>query len=193
MISIIIPIWGDKYKEFLPKAIASIESQTYKDYEIIISDQATDLPTARNQGIKKAKGEYILCLDADDQLHPEFLEKTLKANDDIVGTWWKEYGDYESEIKTPELHPKLPHFLDYNRITCTALYKKEVWETVEGYDETMKDGLEDWDFWCQALKAGYTVTIVPEILFFYWKHGNTMIESNRQNHLKIYNYIKSKL
>ena len=54
----------------------------------------------------------------------------------------------------------------------------------------MKHGLEDWDFWFQATKAGYTVTVLREPLFLYRKHGSSMISETAKYHeevKKIYN------
>ena len=91
-VSIIIPIWGTAYNEFLPACLESVKKQTFKDYEIIVVDTETDLPTARNVGIKKAKGEWILCLDADDMIDPTFLEKTI-GKDDIVSVGQQMFGN----------------------------------------------------------------------------------------------------
>jgi glycosyltransferase involved in cell wall biosynthesis len=102
-VSIVIPTYNSV--KSLPKAINSILSQTYHDYEIIIVDdgsidntkdvvdeylkkypekikyfyQQNKRPAAaRNLGIKNANGELSAFLDADDVWHPRFLEKTIK-------------------------------------------------------------------------------------------------------------------
>ncbi|GAJ13471.1 unnamed protein product, partial [marine sediment metagenome] len=100
-ISVIITCYN--YARFLPEAVESVIRQTCQDFEIIIvNDGSTDnsketaktltekypkhqtrlinesnkgLATARNVGIGKARGRYILPLDADDKLHPQALRK----------------------------------------------------------------------------------------------------------------------
>ncbi|MBQ0075132.1 MAG: glycosyltransferase family 2 protein [Prevotella sp.] len=96
MISIIIPLYN-KY-ESISRAIDSVMSQTYCDWElVVIDDGSTDdskdivasytdprikyyyqtnagVSTARNNGVEKANGEWIVFLDADDYLTPEALE-----------------------------------------------------------------------------------------------------------------------
>jgi len=88
--SIIIPIYNTE--KFLPKCVESVLDQTFKDFEVIlVDDGATDncpkicdnfakkdsrvkvihqqnggLSVARNNGIEKAQGEYIIFLDSDD-------------------------------------------------------------------------------------------------------------------------------
>ena len=102
MISVIIPTYNRE--KTLMRAIESVLNQTYRDLELIISDDcSTDhtaelvrgiddsrvryicLPSnqgacaARNAGIDSARGEYIAFQDSDDAWLPEKLEKQLAA------------------------------------------------------------------------------------------------------------------
>lgn len=95
--SIIIPVYN--VEKFLEKCLNSILNQDYDDYEVIvINDGSTDnsrnilknyennkkitiideenqgLSAARNNGIKKAKGDYLLFVDSDDYVAPGFLK-----------------------------------------------------------------------------------------------------------------------
>lgn len=99
-LSVCIPTYGRAH--VLPKVIGSVLSQTFKDFEVFISDDASpdnteevvkgfDDPRIRyhknksNLGvrenwnfiIKNAKGEYVFKLDDDDYIHSTFLEKTV--------------------------------------------------------------------------------------------------------------------
>ncbi|EQC43424.1 glycosyltransferase [Bacteriovorax sp. Seq25_V] len=105
-ISVIIPTYNRSL--FLARAIDSVLSQTYKDYElIIVDDGSTDntefvvqpyleanekikflktdnngVSHARNYGFKNSLGEWVAFLDSDDQWLPNKLEKQIqKAND----------------------------------------------------------------------------------------------------------------
>ena len=97
-VSIVIPVYNAE--NFIKDCLDSILSQTYKDFEVIlINDGSTDssekiieeyikkddriclinqenqgAPKARNLGIKKSKGKYIMFFDADDILKQNSLE-----------------------------------------------------------------------------------------------------------------------
>ena len=99
MISIIIPAYNAG--DYLANTIESVFNQTYPDFELLlIDDGSTDhtheivqafqskdnrikyyykpnggVSSARNLGIKKARGEYFTFLDSDDTYEPAFLEK----------------------------------------------------------------------------------------------------------------------
>jgi glycosyltransferase involved in cell wall biosynthesis/peptidoglycan/xylan/chitin deacetylase (PgdA/CDA1 family) len=97
LISVIVPCYNQAH--FLTEAIESILSQTYPHYEVVvIDDGSTDntaevadrypgvrcvrqdnrgLAAARNTGIRKSNGDYLVFLDADDRLLPHALEAGL--------------------------------------------------------------------------------------------------------------------
>ncbi|MEK7188133.1 MAG: glycosyltransferase family A protein [Patescibacteria group bacterium] len=205
-ISIIIPCFN--YGRYLPEAIQSVLEQTYQDFEIIVVDDgSTDLetkriiagishpkirvitqenkglPATRNTGIREARGEYIVPLDADDKLAPTYLEKCMWMMErnpslDFVYTAAQTFGDYEylwfEEYDAKEL-------LKRNFITATALYRKKDWEKVGGYDESFV-AYEDWDFWLRFLKNDIFGALLPEPLFLYRKHRPSMLNEIGEPH-----------
>ena len=218
-VSIIIPCYNQA--QWLPDAINSALDQTVSCEVIVVNDGSTrkdiivaivenvelnetreiiyiekengGLSSARNTGIEAAKGEWILTLDSDDKIAPDFVEKCLKYKDeyDIIGTGQQEFGDTDRKylFKTNPTHAD---FLQNNQINCCSLFRKEIWETIGGYDEEMKLGYEDWDYWLRATHAGYKVVTVPEYLFFYRKHGVSMVTKAIENHNQIKQYMLSK-
>lgn len=186
-VSIIIPVWGS-YKEFLPACLESLKRQTFKDFEIIIVDNKTDLPSARNDGIKRAKGEYILPLDVDDEIEPDYLEKTINRGDIVTTGYYHNRG--ENHIVTRNV--SLDGFKNCNQLIACSLFKKKVWDVIGGYDESMKNGYEDWDFWYRAVKNGFKVLVIPEPLYHYNRRQGTLVDDAISKHEELKQYILNK-
>lgn len=213
-VSIVIPCYNQA--KYLVDAIESVKLQTYEDIEIIIVNDGSTanlthiesqykfdayyikfinqnnkgLSAARNTGIRNASGTFILPLDADDRIAPDFIENTI-CHKDIVAGWCQEF-EQSNKLWEPIPNPTYEDFVKRNQINHCALFKKEMWEELGGYDENMRDGFEDWDFWLRATKAGYKVTVTPEALFFYRKHGPSMVNHALKNKTKIMEYMKAK-
>ncbi len=180
IVSVVIPCY--KQAHFLKDAINSVKCQTFTAWEIIVvndgsPDNTTEtanllgvrciekknggLSSARNAGIKAAKGEFILPLDADDKIHPEFLEKTMTMMDevDVVGTWFKTFENSNREHQRYVTNVDSNYLRSQNPVTCCSLFRKSMWKDIGGYDEKMNDGYEDWDFWLSAAEHGYKIQI----------------------------------
>jgi GT2 family glycosyltransferase len=61
-----------------------------------------------------------------------------------------------------------------NVIFCSALYARRDWRKVGGYDENLRQGWEDWDFWLGLLELGRIVHCLPSVGFYYRKNENSM-------------------
>lgn len=147
------------------------------------------LSSARNAGVKISRGVFILPLDADDLLHELFLEKlvpVLLNNKDLaLVSCYSKF--FEKNIKNVinELKPKGDNYLYLlyvNQLIATSLYRKICWQEVGGYDESMKNGFEDWDFWLAITKTGWQFKIVEEFLFYYRKSKKSMLVDTISNH-----------
>src|SRR5918995_6377717 len=99
LVSVVIPCYNQAH--FLGEAIVSVLAQSYPRFEIIVVDDGStdDTPevaarypgvryvyqnnqgvsAARNSGLARSEGEYVVFLDADDRLLPEALETGLKC------------------------------------------------------------------------------------------------------------------
>lgn len=219
LVSIVVPFYN--LGEYVGQAIQSVIDQTYKNWEIIVvNDGSTDplsvetiqqlpsrykrvriiqqsnagLSAARNKGIGEANGEYVVCLDADDKLHPEYLEKTVlciqeaDANVAAVTTWLQEFGLRNELAKFGGYNPT--KLLIENSLHVASLFKKEAWSAVGGYKPVMQGGYEDWEFWISLVEHGYAWTAVPEPLFHYRIRANSMLASiDKDLHLRLYSRI----
>jgi glycosyltransferase involved in cell wall biosynthesis len=208
--TIVIPCYNQA--KYLPDAIESALNQTVKCDVIVVDDGSTEdiysaamnypiafikqenrgLSAARNIGILCARTEFVLPLDSDDKIANDMVEKCLSVDADVVGVGQETFGDYV----TSHIFKQQPTYVDFrnaNQVNCCSLFKKEMWQKLGGYDESMREGYEDWDFWLRASKAGYKFKTIPEILFYYRKHGKSMIDSTVQKHDIIKKYMLDKL
>ena len=194
LVSVIVPIYNSE--EFITETIESIINQSYKNLEIIlINDGSTDnskqicrkylakdsriiyiekenggVVAARNDGIAKATGEYILPVDSDDIIEKTYIEKAvdiITKNDKIGIVYCKAefIGAKTGYWDLPEF--TIANILKDNCIFATALFKRTDWIKVGGYKEYVKNSTEDYDFWLSLIENGSKVYRIPEILFKY--------------------------
>lgn len=193
-VSIIIPCYNQEL--YIADALESVLKQTYADWEcIIIDDGSTDnsaqiaidyshkdkrfkyinqknqgVCIARNVAIHKAKGEYILCLDADDIITPDYLELCVKeldkdSNVTLVTCNYQYFGKRHSKVM---LEPySIERLMGHNLFINCSMFRKNDFVKVNGFNENMKQGLEDWDFWLSILKNGGKVKYLNGIHFYY--------------------------
>jgi glycosyltransferase involved in cell wall biosynthesis len=199
-ISVLVPCFN--HGEFIGEALGSVVAQTLQDFEIIVVDDgSTDpethaalaelpreritvlttgnrgLPAARNYAAAHAGGEFFCALDADDKLAAQWFEKAvqvLDARPDVafVSHWLETFGDEHWTWK-PE-RCDLPSLLARNAVNGAALVRRAAFEAVGGYDESMRAGCEDWDFWLRLVERGFRGSIVPEVLFYYRRRADSM-------------------
>src|SRR5688572_5534864 len=210
-VSVVIPCYAQA--ELLPSAVGSVVAQTFENWEIVVvndgspddtsavtrglcdkwpdrsirlvEQQNRGLAAARNAGIASARGDLILPLDADDQLEPTFLEKTVAVLDQDLGAAiaFTDVVLFGTQHGIWRMGPfDLVHLRGNNRACSTSLYRRSVWEQVGGYNSNMVLGYEDWDFWVGAAERGFRAIHVGECLFRYRVKQGSMIETARHHH-----------
>ncbi len=216
VISIVIPCYNDD--KYIEQAINSVLNQTYQNIEIIVVDDGSNIETkrvlsrleakvtklinqenkgqstARNVGIKAAKGEYILILDSDDFFEPLFCEKAIsifknKQKTKIVSC----YANIIYPTGNRELYKPAGGDINnviFNNIALgSVMFKKENWKIAQGYDETMRNGFEDWEFYIRMLREGGRVLIIKEPLFNYRRQLNSTTTKANRNKYELLKYI----
>ena len=223
-VSIVIPCYN--HGKYIQETIDSIDAQkiNYPIEIIIVDDGSSDADTlqklddlkqfnytiihqtnggpgkARNTGIEIAVGKYILPLDADNKLNPDYINKAVplleKNQADIVYAAPVFFGD--TSIKNRQF--KVRPFDDLGLVTgncadACAIFRKEVWAKNGGYDAFMPSyGFEDWDFWIAASKNNFVFHFINEKLYYYRIVQNSMISAfdNKERTVIIHRYLAKK-
>ena len=216
LISIIIPCYNDV--QFIEQSVNSALNQTYPNKEVIVVDDGSNAETkailkklepqitklmtqenqgqstARNVGIKEAKGEYILVLDSDDYFDSTFCEKAITiflANEEVKIITCYSNRIYENNY-TAVFKPQggqLEDFLLNNCAMGSAMFKKNDWQKINGYDEAMRKGFEDWEFYIRLLKDGGRTDVITEPLFNYRLRNDSTTSKANQIKYDLLKYI----
>ncbi|QCR22182.1 glycosyltransferase family A protein [Pontibacter sp. SGAir0037] len=211
VISIIIPCYNSG--DFLTDAIESVYNQTFTgNYTIIIVDDgSTDGTThvllkqlqqqdqkikifyqenkgpaaARNRGVRASDSKYLLFLDSDNKLRPEYIYKALKvleANEEIGVV----YGapNFFGDSTVPRFTPHEFDMYTMHRGNCIdmcAVVRREAWSSVGGFDENrLLIGHEDWDLWIMIGAKGWKFHYIQEVLYDYRvREGSVIVNANQ--------------
>ncbi len=175
----------------LGETVASVLAQRRPAREIVVVDDGSDdastrqalarLPSAvrvlwqahggvaraRDAGVRETRSEYLLWLDADDLLAPEYLEVTAGELDerpdlDIVATGFEAFGAERFSWTPPDPSALELHFAE-GTFLVTALFRRSLWEVRGGADAGLP-ALEDWEYWLRALAAGHQALVVEQPL-----------------------------
>lgn len=137
---------------------------------------------AKNTGIRAAQGEYIISLDDDDLMASwalaELFEKFHNSPNKNIGgiygwSWWVCNKGKTLKFLTFQEKGRIFKTVFKNQVFTNILLKKEVFDTIGFYDESLYSNY-DYDFYLRLAKV-YEIDFVPRILF--------VIRVQRQKHL----------
>lgn len=157
-------------------ALARLHAVQASDARIKIVLQKNAGPAAaRNMAVRHSTGRYLCLLDSDDMLEPTFIEKCLwflETNPQFgfCNSWSVNFGAesflWQTGFERGHLH------LDANSGPPMSVIRRTAFEAAGGFDESIRFGHEDWDFWLALAKAGYWGHTLPEFLSWYRRQNN---------------------
>jgi glycosyltransferase involved in cell wall biosynthesis len=200
LVSIITPYFNTD-GVFLETA-GSIARQSLQNYEwVIVDDGSTDAASlaqldrvasqdrrirvvrqdnagpaaARNTAFRHSVGRYICLLDSDDLIEPTFLEKCVwflesNSNFGFCNSWSVNFGDQEFLWELG--FERGSQYLEANSAPPMSVIKRQAFAEAEGFDETIRFGHEDWDFWLRLASLGHWGHTLPEYLAWYRKRAH---------------------
>jgi len=211
LVSAVMATYKKDELTFLRNAIASVLAQTYGTIELVIvvdgelteetrtylSSLTDDRVTvvyletnvgpagARNVGIRRARGDYIAIMDADDVCAPDRIERQLQylteTRSDVVGSSCLEIDGADKVVgtktapRTCEAIKRSSPF--FNPITNPTVFAKADVLKQHPYPEHLRLG-EDYRLWIQLLRAGYTIRN-HEANLLYFRCGEEFFRKRR--------------
>lgn len=203
-VSIVTPYYNTE--AFFLDTFVSIQAQSLQNWEwVIVDDGSTDQESinrlveavasderikvirqenagpgaARNTACRNAVGRYICLLDSDDMVEPTYLEKCvwfLDSNPDFAfcNAYSVVFGD-QQYLWTKGFERGKEH-LQANSGPPISVIRRSAYSDCGGFDESIRFGHEDWDFWLAMAKAGHWGYTIREFLQWYRKRGNGRFE-----------------
>ncbi len=197
-VSVLIPVYNAE--PYIGRCIRSLLNQTLNsdDYElIVINDCSKDnteaiiqpfmgdiryyknkknfgLPKTLNTGIKKSKGQFIVRVDADDWVHPEYLNTlslALKLNDhlDAIACDYFIVSENQEKIKLKNC--------EKDPIGCGIMFKTQQLIKIGVYDEKFL-AREEEDL-AKRFKEKFKISRLPIPLYQYRLHGKNMTKNKK--------------
>lgn len=238
-ISVIVPVYNTD--KFLDKCLASIQKQTFTDFEVIVvNDGSTDesetiinryldldarfcyikkenggLSTARNTGLKCAKGDFVCFVDSDDYLGERYLEDLEKyaindvdiviakysIEDAIAGKSYVPESDerivhlYEGEEKYEKIflkHAGLPNKHEQDELKGTLmcvwknLYRRDLIEKLNiSFISERLVMYEDYAFNLEMYYAANKIYLIDSVQYVHNVLPNSLSRKYRENYFEM--------
>lgn len=217
-VSVVVPCYNGG--RFIDQMIGALARQSFRDFEIVIVDDGSDdpatqrklaslgpatrvirqanrgLPAARNAGIEAARANLVMPLDCDDMIEPPFLAEAVALLDaapaDVAAVFshmrltGAASGLLERQFNRFDL-------LFTNTLPSGLLLRKTAWRAVGGYDESMREGYEDWEFHLRLAHSGYRAIEIAKPYYVYSVSLNGMLlERASREHGRLWRAIRRK-
>jgi glycogen synthase len=210
LVSIVIPYF--RLDRYVRETLASAAAQSHPATEIVIVNDGSlrtedgivyelgeefgarvvtqvnaGLGAARNFGISQSRGRYVVPLDADDVIAPEFVARcvhALEANEALAYvTSWVEYMDASGRPASDENGGYYPFgnwsdLIERNNVggTCVALIRRSLFEQGFAYSTDLTS-YEDWLLYLELHHAGHHGGVIPERLIRYRVRDESMMRT----------------
>lgn len=170
-VSVIVGTYGDD--AWYARAQELVEGIEWPglNFTEVITCHADTLAEARNEGGDRARGTWLVFLDADDFLSPGYVAEVSRVDWDVdiycpsVRGFRILHGpELELQWLDPEPHlPKVTPLIRQNYLPIGSFVKREMFDLASGFDEYPV--LEDWAFWLECERQGATFGQLPEAVY----------------------------
>ncbi len=217
--SVLMPVYNKG--DLVRAAVASVRNQTLPDWELLVwDDGSTDPQTlqaldaiegpgvrvfhshnegvvkARNHLAQRARGQFLIFLDPDDELLPSYLEKALFTftgypEVDVVVPTARVLSDEDGVWPYWFPPPFEERRLAYeNTAPISSAFRAHLWDEVGGVPVSMESGYEDWHFWRRCAHNGARGRVLEDALFLYRYTESGRASELRRRHDTLVREIK---
>lgn len=222
-ISAVMALYNTPYN-YLSETVKSILNQTFTDFEFIIIDDASTIEYksffeelnderikyfkleknsgpghARNEGIKKATGEYVANIDSDDVYMPERFELQINFLDknqdiDLIGGTFR-FSNKTRIEEVIEEDKQIKAFMLFNSPFANPLimFRREKFAEKNLYYPELNNFAEDYELWIDAMFAGIKMANLTDVLMIYTRRRNQLSKLKNENQIYILKQIYKKM
>ncbi|KAA6467043.1 glycosyltransferase family 2 protein [Bacillus thuringiensis] len=212
LISVIVPVYN--IEKYLPKCLNSLLQQSYNNLEIILVDDGSSdnsahiceeyagkdnriyvihkknggVSSARNEGLKRATGDFIVFIDGDDIIEANafdlMLQNIIEYQSDICvcDSYFSDGIVYsngtilqENNVLTKEEVLEMHLKFSFIASLCFCMFKKEV--LTDLYLNTHIHAMEDWEYLFRIIDKSNTISICHKTLYHYMLHEGSASKS----------------
>jgi glycosyltransferase involved in cell wall biosynthesis len=200
--SIIIATYGDDSWEKLALERAAPSTEDQGAHEVLVGhDNDATIAGARNWLATKAEGDWLLFLDADDEIAPGFLRAMKRALErerrtrDVPLLLTPAISYIKNGRRKATMFHPIGDLRNDNYLVVGTLVEKHLFDQVEGFSD-YPHGFEDWSLWAKCWKAGAEVVQVPRAVYIaHWnadsKHKRGW--KDRKWQVEMHNKIRAEL
>ena len=192
-IDVIVATYGDDSWKHLAeeRALPSVYNQTDRDGVRIIQSHEPTLAAARNIPAFNSEADYIVFLDADDELDHRYIASARMA---LAATYGPD-GKPGAHVLVPNVsyvnpdgtaEPPAPieprPWASGNHVVVGAPVVTRLFQYLKGFQDW--DLYEDWDLWWRASEAGAVFVHVPNMVYRYWRTPGGRNEPGRADKIR---------
>lgn len=189
-VGVVVATFGDQEWRRLAvdRARPSVDKQTRPADRILHVHDPSCLHLARNTGLRSLDTEWVIFLDADDELDPGYIEAMLEGPlSDINQPSTLGVHEDGHEDDEPVLIPERPLW-DGNYIVIGAMARRQLLVDVGGFRDL--PAFEDWDLWARCWLAGATIGACPEAVYRVHVRANGRRNVMSSGNAHVYNQLR---
>ena len=169
-----IHIVDDASSDETPGIAASL-ARKYPHIQYLHNEEKRGPGYSRNRGIAAMESEFVVLLDADDRIGPDYLYRAgqqLARGVDVVNPDAVLFGATQDRWVVPEV-TTLKMLLQRNSVHCCSAFRRQLWSRMGGIDEQMPCWM-DYEFWIRLAAAGARIQGLHGDHFFHRRHGDSL-------------------